>query len=196
MSISIQIKKGSVVDQRVEAMVCSANNWLILGTGNAGEIRNVGGKAIQEECNKIIKKNKNKPLPIGTAVVTGTGKLEKRGCRLIIHAIGLGYKRKEHNILHERTPATLKTIRNAVKNTLVIANKMKMKSLAFPLMCARPRYNVIKSKNPPEVILRSMTKEIEDFGSKTQSILRVVICGGRSSQVVQHFQSSLREVVI
>lgn len=178
MPISIQIKKGSVVDQRVEAMVCSANNWLILGTGNAGEIRKAGGEAIQEECDKIIKKNKNKPLPIGTAVVTGAGKLEKRGCRLIIHAIGLGYTRKENNKFYERIPATLKTIKSAVKNTLVIAHKMKIKSFAFPLMCARPGYSAIKSKNPPEVILRSMIKEIEDFGNKTRSTLKVIICLG------------------
>lgn len=176
MPISIQIKKGSVVDQPVEAMVCSANNWLILGTGNAGEIHDAGGETVQNECNKIIKKNKNRALPIGTAVITGVGKLKKRGCRVIIHAIGLGYKRKEHHILYERIPATVKTIRSAVKNTLILADKMQIKSIAFPLMCARPGYNAIKSKNPLEVILKSMIKEIEAFGKKRQSTSEVIIC--------------------
>lgn len=57
MAIFIQIKKGSVVEQPGEALVCSANNWLILGTGNAGEIRKAGGEAVQKECDTIIKKN-------------------------------------------------------------------------------------------------------------------------------------------
>ena len=176
MPISIEIKVGSVIGQPVEAIVCSANNWLILGTGNAGEIHHAGGEAVQNECNKIIGKNQNKPLPIGTAVVTGTGKLGKLGYRFVIHAIGLGYKRKENDKLYERIPATLKTIRNAVKNTLVIADKKQIKSIAFPLMCARPGYNAIKGKNPPAVILRSMIKEIEYFGRKNQSTLKVILC--------------------
>ncbi|MDP3770262.1 MAG: macro domain-containing protein [bacterium] len=176
MSIFIQIKKGSVVDQSVEAIVCSANNWLVLGTGNAGEIREAGGEAIQRECDKIIKENQNKPLAIGMAVATGTGKLKKLGFRLVIHAIGLGYKRKENNKLYERIPATLKTIRSSVKNTLTIAGKAKITSIAFPLMCARLGYNAIKSKNAPEAILHSMIKEIGYFGKKKQSNLKVIIC--------------------
>lgn len=176
MSISIQIKKGSVVDQLVEAVVCSANNWLVLGTGNAGEIREAGGQAVQRECDKMIKENQNKPFPIGRAVATGTGKLKKRGYKIIIHAIGLGYKHKENNKLHDRIPATLKTIRSAIKNTLILAKKAHIKSIAFPLMCARPGYNAIKSKNVPEAILRSMIKEIGYFGKKKQLNLEVIIC--------------------
>ena len=176
MSIAMQIKTGSVIGQPVEAIVCSANNWLILGTGNAGEIRKAGGEVVQKECNKIIKKNQNNPLPIGTAVITGTGKLRKLGYRLVIHAIGLGYKRKENDKLYERIPATLKTIRSAVKHALTIADNAQIKSIAFPLMCARPGYYAIRSKNPPAAILRSMIKEMESFEKKKQSILKVIIC--------------------
>ncbi|MEK7139022.1 MAG: macro domain-containing protein, partial [Patescibacteria group bacterium] len=170
------IRKGSVVDQRVEAVVCSANNWLMLGTGNAGEIREACGVILQKECDRIIEKNHDKPLRIGTSVVTGAGKLKNKGVKIVIHAIGLGYKKRVDGKLYERIPATLKTIRNAVKNTLAIADTAHIKSIAFPLMCARRGYNAVKGKKSSEVIFRSMIKEIEYFGKKKQSTLKVLMC--------------------
>ena len=184
MSISIQIRKGGVIDQRVGAVVCSANNWLILGTGNAGEIREACGAILQKECDRIIGKNHNKPLRIGTAVVTGAGKLKNKGVKIVIHAIGLGYRKRVDGKLYERIPATLKTIRSAVKNTLAIADKAQIKSIAFPLMCARQGYNAVKGKKFSEVIFRSMIKEIEYFGKKKQSTMKVLICLKK-----EHFQN-------
>ncbi len=97
----------------VDAIVNAANKSLILGEGVAGAIRNTGGSSIQEECNKIG------PIDVGEAVITRGGKLK---AKYIIHAVGPVYG--EGNEDQKLARATL--------NSLKIANKKKIKNIAFP----------------------------------------------------------------
>lgn len=178
MPIKIEVKVGTVVNQKVDAVVCSANNWLFLGTGNAGEIRKVGGEKIQEECDKIIAQNQGKPLKIGSAVITGAGNLtEEKGYRkYVIHAIGLGYREMRNNEPTDRIPATSNSVSSAVTNALKIAKRLKINSIAFPLMCARPGYSIYKTGDAPRILLQSIIDTIRKFDKKNHNISNIIIC--------------------
>src|SRR6266568_1143134 len=125
MYIIIEAKIGNLLSEPVDAIVCSANNWLVLGTGIAMEIRVAGGPEIQKECDAIIERNQGLPLPLGIAVLTGAGKLTDSDGhrRYIIHAIGVGYKEKD-KIPQGRILATPTTVANAVRNALIVAKSV------------------------------------------------------------------------
>jgi len=109
----IKLVEGNIVLLNVEAMVNAANKNLILGGGVAGAIRNYGGPSIQEECNKIG------PIEVGEAVLTNAGNLK---AKYVIHAAGpvYGEGQEEEKLL------------NATLNSLKIAEKNKIKNMAFP----------------------------------------------------------------
>ena len=109
----LKIVEGNIVALRVDAIVNAANKSLILGGGVAGAIRNHGGPSIQEECNAIG------PVEVGEAVITGAGNLN---ASYVIHAVGPVYGEGDED----------KKLANATLNSLKIASKKKLKSIAFP----------------------------------------------------------------
>jgi O-acetyl-ADP-ribose deacetylase (regulator of RNase III) len=174
--MEIVLENGSVVDADTDAVICSANNWLFLGTGNAGEIREAGGPAIQKECNELIAKNGGKPLPIGSAVVTNSGLLQAPGSirRAIIHAIGLGYHRYDGKDVYDRILATPEGVAEAVTNVVRIAAEQGFKSFAINLMCARPGYSVLPDAEAPKLMLNVIKKALTKASTNTD-IQRVII---------------------
>ena len=111
--IKIILTKGDITDLEVEAIVNAANSQLILGSGVAGAIREKGGEAIQEECNKLG------GTYVGGAVITTAGNLN---AKCVIHAVGprMGEGEEESKL------------RNATMNSLLLAEEYKLKSIAFP----------------------------------------------------------------
>ena len=107
------LKTGDITEMDVDAIVNAANTDLLLGGGVAAAIRNKGGPAIQEECNKIG------PIGLGEAAVTTGGNLK---ARYVIHAASMS--------LGGRTSAI--NLRKSVANCLRIANEKKLESIAFP----------------------------------------------------------------
>jgi len=78
-----------------------------------GTIKKKGGPAIQEECNRIGS------TPIGTAVITGAGKMRMKH---IIHAVGprLGEGDEDRKLA------------SAVRASLAVADRHGLKSIAIP----------------------------------------------------------------
>ena len=109
----LKIVEGNIVALHVDAIVNAANKSLILGGGVAGAIRNFGGPSIQEECNGIG------PVEVGEAVLTAAGNLN---ADYVIHAVGPVYGEGDEDI----------KLANATLNSLKIAQKKKIKSIAFP----------------------------------------------------------------
>lgn len=109
----IKLIEANIAILDVEAIVNAANKSLILGAGVAGAIRNYGGPSIQEECNRIGS------IEVGEAVITGGGNLK---AKYVIHAVGPVYGEGDED--EKLTKATL--------NSLRIANKNKIKNIAFP----------------------------------------------------------------
>jgi O-acetyl-ADP-ribose deacetylase (regulator of RNase III) len=79
----LQIVRGNLLEEPVEAIVNAANGHLAHGGGVAGIISRAAGPALQQESDLLIQRNGT--LPAGSAVVTTAGKLPFKG---VIHAVG------------------------------------------------------------------------------------------------------------
>lgn len=106
--------KGNITNLDVECVVNPANSSLILGGGVAGAILSRGGKSIQDECDKIAY------CPVGSAVITGGGNLK---AKYVIHTVGPRYHidKEPQKLLYE-----------AVKNSISLAEKNEIASIAIP----------------------------------------------------------------
>lgn len=109
----IKIVQGDITDQAVDAIVNAANSHLILGSGVAGAIREKGGPAIQDECNRIGW------CDVGDAVVTGAGRLP---ARYVIHAVG-------PRLGEGNEPGKLAS---ATRASLILAEEKGLHAIALP----------------------------------------------------------------
>jgi O-acetyl-ADP-ribose deacetylase (regulator of RNase III) len=111
----IRIVQSDITTVKVDAIVNAANEGLRGGGGVDGAIHRAGGPAIMEECRKIGR------CVTGNAVLTSGGSLP---AKYVIHAVGpvwQGGKSAEADFL-----------RRAYDNSLNLAAKQELKSIAFP----------------------------------------------------------------
>ena len=116
---TIELVRGDIVRQKVDAIVSAANPSLLGGGGVDGAIHRAGGPSILEECRTI--RNVRGQCPIGEAVFTSAGKLSSK---YVIHAVGpvwLGGKTGEAELLV-----------SCYHNALRIAVKLGVRTIAFP----------------------------------------------------------------
>jgi O-acetyl-ADP-ribose deacetylase (regulator of RNase III) len=110
-----EIVDGDIADQETDAVVTAAHWKLHGGDGTDGAIHSKGGPGIMEECRRIG------GCPIGSAVITGGGKLKARH---VIHAVGpIYYGDDEHD-------ADL--LRSAYLCSLRLAAVHGLRSISFP----------------------------------------------------------------
>ena len=81
--VNLSLYQGDITDERVDAIVNAANDWLQHGGGVAAAIVRKGGRQIQDESNRITRQYG--PLNVGCAAYTSAGKL---ACRYVIHTVG------------------------------------------------------------------------------------------------------------
>lgn len=158
----LKLVEGNIVALKVDAIVNAANKSLILGGGVAGAIRNFGGPTIQEECNAIG------PIEVGEAVATGAGDLN---ADYVIHAVGPVYGEGDEDI----------KLANATLNSLKIAQKKKIKSIAFPAISTGIFHFPIKR------CAEIMIKVAMDFLRENKSPQEIILClyGERAYSIFQ-----------
>jgi O-acetyl-ADP-ribose deacetylase len=110
-----EVVQGDITLLETEAIVNPANNYLIHGGGLAAAIVRRGGMIIQQESKKIGN------VPTGTAVITTSGNLKAKH---VIHAVGPKYK--------DGKSGEADKLASAVRSSLEVAEKKKLKSIAFP----------------------------------------------------------------
>jgi O-acetyl-ADP-ribose deacetylase (regulator of RNase III) len=115
MSIKIEIVKGDIAAMEADALVNAANNHLWMGAGVAGALKRRGGQHIEDEA---VKKG---PINVGEAVETQAGNLK---AQYVIHAAVMG-----QDLQTDETK-----IRNATQSSLKLAEKLGLKSIAFPAL--------------------------------------------------------------
>jgi O-acetyl-ADP-ribose deacetylase (regulator of RNase III) len=110
---TLRLVHGDITERDVDAIVNAANAHLQHGGGVAGAIVRKGGQIIQEESNKIGY------TPVGTAVITGAGKLP---AKFVIHAVGprMGEGDEDNKL------------KSAVLNSLKLASEKGLKSISMP----------------------------------------------------------------
>jgi O-acetyl-ADP-ribose deacetylase (regulator of RNase III) len=118
--MEVRIVDGNLLDQPVEAVVNPWNRnvipwWLLLPQGVSGAIKKRGGYQPFRELSRAG------VIPLGQAVATSAGRLP---FRKIIHVAGI-------NLLWRATRAS---IQNSVRNAIRLAEELKLRSLAFPVI--------------------------------------------------------------
>src|SRR5918999_60188 len=88
----IELVKGDITEQQVDAIVNAANSTLLGGAGVDGAIHRKGGPEIQAECRRIRAEGYPDGLPTGQAVATTAGRLP---ARWVIHTVGPVYSESE-----------------------------------------------------------------------------------------------------
>ncbi len=116
----IELVRGDITTQQVDAIVNAANSSLLGGGGVDGAIHTAGGPQILQACRELRATTWPDGLPTGQAVATTAGRLP---ARWVIHTVGPVYPR-------EPDPAGL--LEAAYRSCLRVAGELGAGSLAFP----------------------------------------------------------------
>ena len=147
--VKIRVLQGDITEVEADAIVNAANNHLWMGAGVAGAIKRKGGKEIEDEAMKQA------PIPIGEAVVTSAGKLKTK---YVIHAAVMG----------QDLISSEDYIRVATLNSLKMAEKLKIESIAFPA------FGTGVGGFPVDSCARIMIDQVKDFSKNTKFLKEVL----------------------
>ena len=146
----IKIIQGDITELKVEAIVNAANNELVMGGGLAAAIKRKGGKIIEDEATG------KGPIKIGEAIATSAGVLP---AKYVIHASTMGMDFKTDEI----------KIRNSCRNALKVAEKLKVKSIAFPALgCGVGEFPLLASA---KIMAQEVMKHLKEDSSSLQEII-------------------------
>lgn len=120
----IDIVRGDITDEAVDAIVNAANSSLLGGGGVDGAIHRRGGPAVLAACRDLRASALPDGLPTGQAVATTAGDLP---ARWVIHAVGPVWSSRE-----DRTPL----LQNAYRSSLRVARELGAATVAFPAISA------------------------------------------------------------
>ena len=111
--LELEVVKGDIAALDVDAVANAANDRLWMGAGVAGALNRAGGEEIEREA---VAKG---PIPVGTAVATGAGRLP---ARWVIHGAVMGQDLRTSADLIERTTVAC----------LGLSDELGCESLALP----------------------------------------------------------------
>lgn len=147
----LELVQEDITELEVDAIVNAANQDLKMGGGVAGAIRKKAGRAIQNECNRIGS------TPVGTAVLTGAGKLPLKH---VIHAVGPRMGEGDED----------RKLSAAVRAALALADRHGLDSLALPAISTGT------FGFPVDRAARIMLTEIHRYLQGGTKLSRVVVC--------------------
>lgn len=116
----IELVRGDITTQDVDAVVNAANPGLLGGGGVDGAIHAAAGPELLDACRRLRATTFPAGLPTGEAVATTAGRL---AARWVIHTVGPVYPR-------EPDPAPL--LAAAYGSSLRVADELGARSVAFP----------------------------------------------------------------
>ena len=170
MKEKIQIILGDITFQNVDAIVNAANNSLLGGGGVDGAIHSAAGPKLLEECRLL------NGCDSGEAKITKGYNLPAKH---VIHTVG--------PIWHNGNNNEEETLRSCYKNSLQLAKKNNIKTIAFPSISTGV-YGY-----PIEKAAKIALDEIHHFLTTENSIDEVsIICFGEKEFKI--YQSELNHL--
>src|SRR3989338_4382534 len=167
----LELVEGDITRQDTEAIVNAANSRLAGGGGVDGAIHRAGGPAIMEECRKIG------GCPTCEARITTGGNLK---AKYVIHTVG--------PIYHNGKSREAELLANAYKNSLNIASKHKLNSVAFPsISTGAYRYPIDEAS---KIALKTAVDYLKAHSEI--KLVRFVLFG---SKAYQAYEKTLRELL-
>lgn len=168
----IRTVRGDITDLDVDAIVNAANSRLKHGGGVAGAIVSKGGTVIQEESEIWVMARGE--VAAGEAAITGGGGLR---ARYVIHAVGprMGEGDEETKL------------KNAALNSLRLAEKHHLKSIAFPAVST----GIFGF--PMDRCADIMVSAAAEYAAGRTDIEQVVFCL-YDSQALEHFDRALEKL--
>jgi O-acetyl-ADP-ribose deacetylase (regulator of RNase III) len=118
----IEVIRGDIVDQHVDAVVNAANSSLLGGGGVDGAILRAGGDAQMRGRRELVERIGS--LPAGRAACSPAGDMS---CKWVIHVVGPVYSKGD-----DRSALLASCYREALR----AADELGAKSLAFPAVSA------------------------------------------------------------
>lgn len=118
--MEIEIVRGDITDQEVDAIVNAANSQLLPGGGVCGAIHAAGGPEIAAACRELRETTLREGLPTGRAVATTAGRLP---ATWVIHAVGPVFSAHDH-------PEHL--LASCYADALRVADELGARTVAFP----------------------------------------------------------------
>jgi O-acetyl-ADP-ribose deacetylase (regulator of RNase III) len=116
----IEVVRGDITRQDVDAVVNAANSSMLGGGGVDGAIHRAGGPAILAECRELRRTRFPDGLPTGAAIATTAGDL---AARWVIHTVGPVYSaRLDRSAL----------LASCHSEALRVADELGARSIAFP----------------------------------------------------------------
>ena len=119
--MKLQVLHTDITTIKVDAIVNAAISSLLGGGGVDGAIHRKGGSQILDDCKQI--RAKQGKCKIGEAVITRAGNLP---AQYVIHTVGPVYNNGKNSVQKKQL------LSNCYKNTLDLALKHNIKSIAFP----------------------------------------------------------------
>lgn len=169
----IEIARGDITRQRVDAVVNAANGHLAHGGGVAAAISRAAGPELQRASDALIAERG--PLATGEAAATDAFALP---CRAVIHTVGPVYGQ------HGGEEAEL--LAAAHRSAIAVAAELDLSSLAFPaISCGIYGYPLQKAA--PVAIAAT----VEALGAAPKvELVRFCLFGEREQEA---FESALAE---
>jgi len=125
--VSIQLVRGDITTQEVDAIVNAAKRSLLGGGGVDGAIHRAAGPNLLATCKKIREEELPDGLDTGQAVATGAFRLP---AKYVIHAVGPVYDDCDPQDTHRLRGL----LRDCYTNSLKVADELGARSIAFPLI--------------------------------------------------------------
>ncbi len=170
---TLELIQGDITQQDVDAIVNAANTSLSAGAGVCGAIFEAGGPSIFAECRQYYKR-----CATGEAVITGGGNLKARN---VIHAVGP---------IYSGTPRDAEFLADAYHNSLRVAVKDKLKSVAFPSL-STGIYGYPLDEAAPVAL-----QAVKDFLQSQQHNLTLVRFVLFDDRTLKEFETALKHLEI
>lgn len=166
---TLELLRGDITRQQVDAVVNAANPELAPGGGVAGAIHRAAGPGLWEECRPLG------PIGTGEAVITGGHALP---ARFVIHTVGPVYS---------GSPRDPELLARCYRGCLRLAAQHGVRSLAFPALSTGAFGYPLREA--ARVALPTLVEGLPHH--PTLELLRLVLWGEESLRV---HQEVLREV--